>query len=579
MKVIGIFAALVAASAQERHILEADVRVFEAPRWQRRARAAKADVITPSFMLKHDAAAVKEFEKTFYAVSTPGNPRYGQHLTREEVAQQLPLVPEAKEKILSMLSEHGVKDVEVFDDMIKAPMTVQVAEEMFATEIYEFQHENGEKLLRVGSPYSLPSELGHLVYNVADLLQLPAIDRPDIVELEGDSNDESFPSGCGSSCGATATTPAVLAAQYNFDINYKQETSGGQTTYAISNFQGQSWDATDLGNFASACNLEDVKVADQVGTNKDKSCLYPIIGQQLCLESLLDVQYSKAAAGDIPLTSISNSQYSLANWAQELAGMKDVPPIQSVSYGNDEIQQTSGSYMDSVNVQFQKLGAMGVSILFASGDQGVVGRTGKTSDGKYHPDFPAASPYVTAVGGTDLAVKSVLGAEKAWSNGGGGFSDQFAMPDYQKDAVTAYLQKLEAAGQTPPASAFNSAGRAYPDVAALAGTQNPYCVAADKSFVGVGGTSASCPLTAGLFARINAERSAQGKPVMGFLNPFIYQNGDAFNDVTQGSVTGATGVKGFAALEGWDAATGFGTPNFPKVLAAAMKAAEGAVVV
>jgi tripeptidyl-peptidase-1 len=579
MKVAGIFAALVAVSAQERHILEADVRVFEAPRWQRRARAAKADVITPSFMLKHDAVALKEFEKTFYAVSTPGNPHYGQHLSRKEVAEQLPLVPEAKEKILSMLSAHGVKDVEIFDDMIKAPMTVEVAENMFATEIYEFQHELGEKLLRVGSPYSLPSELGELVYSVADLIQLPAIDRPDIIELEDASNDESFPTGCGSSCGATATTPAVLAAQYNFDINYKQETSGGQTTYAISNFQGQSWDTTDLSNFASACNLEDVKVADQVGTNKDKSCLYPIIGQQLCLESLLDVQYSKAAAGDIPLTSISNQQYSLASWAQELAGMKDVPPIQSVSYGNDEVQQTSGAYMDSVNVQFQKLGAMGVSILFASGDQGVVGRTGKTSDGKYHPDFPAASPYVTAVGGTDLAVKSVLGAEKAWSNGGGGFSDQFAMPDYQKDAVTAYLKKLDAAGETPPASAFNSAGRGYPDVAALAGTQNPYCVAADKSFVGVGGTSASCPLTAGLFARINAERSAQGKPAMGFLNPFIYQNGDAFNDVTKGSVTGASGVKGFAALEGWDAATGFGTPNFPKVLAAAMKAAEGAVVV
>lgn len=579
MKVAGIFAALAAASAQDRHILEADVRVFEAPRWQRRARAAKDAIMTPSIMLKHDAAALKEFEKTFYAVSTPGNPRYGQHLSRKEVAEQLPLMPEAKEKILSMLSAHGVDDVEIFDDMVKAKMTVGVAEKIFATEIYEFQHELGEKLLRVGSPYSLPSDLGNLVYNVADLIQLPAIDRPDLIELEGASNDESFPTGCGSSCGATATTPAVLAAQYNFDINYKQETSGGQTAYAISNFQGQSWDTTDLTNFASACNLEDVEVADQIGTNKDKTCLYPIIGKQLCLESLLDVQYSKAAAGNIPLTSISNSQYSLANWAQELAGMQDVPPIQSVSYGNDEVQQTSGAYMDSVNVQFQKLGAMGVSILFASGDQGVVGRTGKTSDGKYHPDFPAASPYVTAVGGTDLAVKSVLGAEKAWSDGGGGFSDQFAMPAYQQDAVTAYLQKLQAAGEAPPASAFNSTGRGYPDVAALAGTQNPYCVAADKSFVGVGGTSASCPTTAGLFARINAERSAQGKPAMGFLNPFIYQNGDAFNDVTQGSVTGASGVKGFAALEGWDAATGFGTPNFPKVLAAALKAAEVAMVV
>jgi tripeptidyl-peptidase-1 len=488
-------------------------------------------------------------------------------------------VPDAKEKILAMLSSFGVEDVEIFDDMIKAPMSVETAEKMLATEIYEFQHENGQKLLRAGSPYSLPAELGHLVYNVADLVQLPALDMPKSQELEMGSNASAFPSGCGSSCGSSAVTPDVLAAQYGFDKNYQQETSGGKTTMAVAAFQGQSYDTPDLTAFSDACSLNDVQVATQVGKNSPSSCQIPIIGQQLCLEALLDVQYSKAVAGDIPLTVISNQQYSLANWAQELAQMEDVAPIQSVSYGNDEIQQTSSSYMESVNVQFQKLGAMGVSILFASGDQGVIGRSGKTSDGKYHPDFPAASPYVTAVGGTDLAKKSVIGAEKAWSDGGGGFSDEFAAPDYQKDAVSAYLSKLEAAGESPPASAFNKAGRGYPDIAALAGTQNPYCVSADNSFVGVGGTSAACPVTAGIFARINAERSAQGKSPMGFLNPFLYQNPGAFNDVTLGSITGATGVKGFAALEGWDAATGHGTPNFEKMLAAALKAAADVVVV
>merc|ERR1712070_1360076 len=103
---------------------------------------------------------------------------------------------------------------------------------------------------------------------------------------------------------------------------------------------------------------------------------------------------------------------------------------------------------DSVNVQFQKLGAQGISVLFASGDQGVVGRSGSTRDGKYHPDFPAASPYITAVGGTDLATKSVIGAEKAWSDGGG-FSTHFAIPDYQASFVQDYLKNLEAAGETP----------------------------------------------------------------------------------------------------------------------------------
>merc|ERR1711920_853047 len=126
--------------------------------------------------------------------------------------------------------------------------------------------------------------------------------------------------------------------------------------------------------------------------------------------------------------------------------------------------------------------------------------------------------------------------------------------------------------------AFNRTGRGYPDIAAMAGQQNPYCVGASltgitKSMVGVAGTSAACPVAAGLFARLNAARAAQGKPNMGFLNPFIYQNPDAFKDVTLGSVTGAVGVKGFSAMKGWDAATGMGTPNFPKLMDAAMAAA------
>ena len=64
-------------------------------------------------------------------------------------------------------------------------------------------------------------------------------------------------------------------------------------------------------------------------------------------------------------------------------------------------------------------GARGLSVLFASGDQGVWGRTGhsETIPG-FHPDFPAGSPYITAVGGTQFATTSVLGDETTWADGG-----------------------------------------------------------------------------------------------------------------------------------------------------------------
>ena len=84
------------------------------------------------------------------------------------------------------------------------------------------------------------------------------------------------------------------------------------------------------------------------------------------------------------------AQYSLLNWAKQVEAMEDgvIPLVHSVSYGNDEAQQTSVAYMESVNAEFQKIGVRGVSILFASGDQGVLGREG--GGAHFHPDFPLA---------------------------------------------------------------------------------------------------------------------------------------------------------------------------------------------
>ena len=59
-----------------------------------------------------------------------------------------------------------------------------------------------------------------------------------------------------------------------------------------------------------------------------------------------------------------------------------------------------------------KLSVRGVSILFASGDQGVCGRSG-CGDGTFNPDFPSASPYVTAVGGTNFETADI-GNETSW---------------------------------------------------------------------------------------------------------------------------------------------------------------------
>merc|ERR1711964_561524 len=99
------------------------------------------------------------------------------------------------------------------------------------------------------------------------------------------------------------------------------------------------------------------------------------------------------------------------------------------------------------------------------------------------------------------------------------------------------------------------------DVAALAGLTNPYCVAYDGSFGGVGGTSAASPVFGGIITKINSAMIDAGSAPMGFLNQWIYQNPQMFNDVTSGTNDGGF-TYGFTAVEGWDPATGFGTPNY-----------------
>ena len=77
---------------------------------------------------------------------------------------------------------------------------------------------------------------------------------------------------------------------------------------------------------------------------------------------------------------------------------------------------------------------------------------------------------------------------------------------------------------------------------------------------------------------VNAARLAAGKKVVGFANPAIYQiaasTPAAFTDIVKGDNSctegGCNGGKctGFGAVAGWDAATGFGTPQVSDLVAA-----------
>jgi len=260
----------------------------------------------------------------------------------------------------------------------------------------------------------------------------------------------------------------------------------------------------------------------------------------------------------------------------------------STSYGYNEHDLTP-AYEQRQCAEYMKLGMMGSSILYSSGDYGVAGNGGQCIDptsppaginatytngsyGIFNPSFPASCPYVTAVGATqvknntniiqDLVTKTQpeMACETVIYSGGG-FSNVFPLPDYQKSAVRTWF-----AEHPPPygADRFNNSQqtRGFPDISANGAN---YVVAIDSQFALVYGTSASSPTLGSILTLINEQRLARGKSSIGFINPVAYAHPYVFNDITMGGNQGC-GTPGFEASKDWDPVTGLGTPNYPKML-------------
>lgn len=309
------------------------------------------------------------------------------------------------------------------------------------------------------------------------------------------------------------------------------------------------------------------------------------------VEANLDIQYTTGLVGPNVKTNFfstggrgnlipdldqpdegSNQNEPYMEFFSYLLGLdnSELPSVLSTSYGESE-QSVGEPYANKVCDMIGQLGTRGVSVIFSSGDTGP-GSACQTNDGKnttrFQAIFPASCPYVTSVGGTQN-----VEPERAVYFSSGGFSDFWDRPSYQEDAVSSYLKKLGNQWD----GLYNPSGRGFPDVAA----QGLGFRVVDKgATIPVGGTSASAPVFASIVALLNNARVASGKPVLGFLNPWIYEKGyQGLNDIVDGGSKGCTGRSIYSGLpsakvpyaswnatEDWDPVTGYGTPDFEKLL-------------
>lgn len=216
------------------------------------------------------------------------------------------------------------------------------------------------------------------------------------------------------------------------------------------------------------------------------------------------------------------------------------------------------------DVELLKAAARRVTVLACTGDTG--------SNCNVFNDttlsFPDVSPFITAVGGTQLGnVTNGDPVEVGWPGSEGGFNSNYATPSWQQDAIRTYLNGKNF--HRPPSSFFNSSSRGTPDVALISNCL--VVVGAGEVTLG-GGTSFASPMFAGMIALINYHRLRAGKSTLGFINSLLYAHPEAFTDIVKGQ-TGIGTIQncfGYSCTPQWDPVTGLGSPKFNTLLEIAM---------
>ncbi|KAH8658083.1 peptidase S8/S53 domain-containing protein [Xylariales sp. PMI_506] len=490
---------------------------------------------------------------TFYQraldIATPSHALYGQFMTREDIDAIIAPSQESHDLVMDWLVSEGLGEVSSLNsrgNVILVNTTISKAESLLNADYKSYTDStNGNTAIRT-LEFSVPENLAEHIKQVQPTTFFGF--RP----YKGTRKPLSqVANGTAIDVGActTLSTPACIAALYGaYDITLP---TGG--LMGITGFTNQVPSKTDLATFLKDYAFNNNAAYSYTCVSVD-SGLCTIAAAEAGDEANLDVQYSRAIIGDIPMAFYSTGGETnnifelLGEYLLELPAAS-LPQTISISYGEPEADLTTALMTATCDV-FAQVGALGVSIMIASGDSGV----GTACGTSYKPDFPASCPYVTAVGG--LQGLTTAAAEEVWTDGGGGFSTIFTQPTYQTTAVTKWLA-TNTDGKT---AYYNKAGRGYPDVSAGA---VDFPIVVDARVEAVDGTSCASPTFASIIQIINSNRIAAGKSGLGFLNPFLYENPTALVDITLGGNTGCTILGGgFSAIAGWDPASGLGAANY-----------------
>jgi subtilase family serine protease len=562
------------------------------------------------------------------AVSNPRSPSYGQYVTPAQFHARFSQPAGVVARVTSWLRSKGftVGRVPANNLLVPASGTVAQAEAAFGTTL-NYYRVDGTTMRGPAAAPKVPSSLAGVVRGVMGLARttvehqaVPNAPPPPAFKVGrpcstywGEKWASNKPPAYGETLPFTPCgySPQQIRGAYGVDEVINSGIDGtGQTVAVVDAFHALTI-REDLKIYSHRHDLP-----KPVLTQRN---VPPARGQQANKqgwygEETLDLEAVHSMAPGAALLYEGAKDNQNVNILNRVIDVVDnhLASIVSNSYGN------SGENVadrDAEEAVYKQAITEGIGVYFSSGDcgdnidpDGLCGGVGKR-----RTDYPASSPNVISVGGTSLGVGasndylfetgwgtgfSALAGGDHWNpappglylyGGGGGTSKVFDEPDYQKGVVPESLSGYWGNGHE---------NRVVPDIAAVGDPNTGFTVGETQTFSDgtvkydeyrIGGTSLSCPLTAGMMALVN---QAAGHD-LGFVNPALYAlaGSNSFRDIIDPAKTVAVVRTNFAngedvsggrtfsvrtmnftgtlhTVPGYDDVTGLGTPWLPKLVAA-----------
>ncbi len=515
-------------------------------------------------------------ERLATEVSTPGSAAYGQYESIAALSRRFGASRADRARTVGYLRSAGATGVKVDATGLfaEATMPVSLAQRAFGVSLSSFRGAHAAGFVAPGQAARLPGALAGAVTGVVGLDTQPVFTGPaevrsPVAALSGYPTRTGTASGCSGAASGPGFTPNQYQTAYGYSPLQAAGVQGQGERVALIEIDGFRY--ADLRNFSRCFGLATPAI-DSFGVGVTR----PLAPGG---ESTLDLEVLDAAAPRLESIDVYETHAAAVDVLQALTAPLQNPlrrpQVISASLGACEAQVVASlgaAGVSSIEASLAEAAASGISVLASSGDAGSSSCLTRSGDPmpQLAVSFPASSPWVTAVGGTNLALTptNAIATQTVWNDapkvvvaGGGGVSGLFHRPSYQK-------------GFAIPNR------RVVPDVAMLADPfpgYEIYCSIRNACtdprhpdpWSTVGGTSAAAPLLAGGLALVDQQLRAHRRRDVGLANPLLYKlahvpgQAGALSDVLTGDDDLGSSLRGAplgccTAHAGYDYASGLG---------------------